>query len=72
MVRPAPDGDDGASYQIVAGERRWRAAQRAGLHELPAVVRHLSEAESIEIALVENLQAARPEPTGGKPARTAA
>ena len=56
VVRPAPDGDDGAPYQIVAGERRWRAAQRAGLHELPAVVRHLSEAESIEIALVENLQ----------------
>ena len=56
VVRPGPDGDDGASYQIVAGERRWRAAQRAGLHELPAVVRHLSEAESIEIALVENLQ----------------
>ena len=56
VVRPAPDGDDGAPYQIVAGERRWRAAQRAGLHALPAVVRHLSEAESIEIALVENLQ----------------
>ena len=56
VVRPGPGGDDGAPYQIVAGERRWRAAQRAGLHELPAVVRHLNEAESIEIALVENLQ----------------
>ena len=56
VVRPGDDSDDGAPYQIVAGERRWRAAQRAGLHELPAVVRHLSEAESIEIALVENLQ----------------
>ena len=56
VVRPGPGGDDGPTYQIVAGERRWRAAQRAGLHELPAVVRHLSEAESIEIALVENLQ----------------
>ena len=54
---PAPSGDeDGAPYQIVAGERRWRAAQRAGLHELPAVVRQLSDPESIEIALVENLQ----------------
>ena len=52
---PAPEGDD-APYQIVAGERRWRAAQRAGLHELPAVVRHLDDSESIEIALVENLQ----------------
>ena len=57
VVRPGPGGDeDGAPYQIVAGERRWRAAQRAGLHELPAVVRQLSDPESIEIALVENLQ----------------
>ena len=56
VVRPA-DGDGGdAPYQIVAGERRWRAAQRAGIHEVPAVVRHLSDGESIEIALVENLQ----------------
>ena len=53
VVRPAGDGE---RYQIVAGERRWRAAQRVGLHELPAVVRHLSDAESLEIALVENLQ----------------
>ena len=59
VVRPAPGGEggaDGAPYQIVAGERRWRAAQRAGLHELPAVVRQLDDCESIEIALVENLQ----------------
>ena len=56
VVRPAPAGDDDAPYQIVAGERRWRAAQRAGLHELPAVVRQLDDSESIEIALVENLQ----------------
>ena len=58
VVRPADGGGGGggAPYQIVAGERRWRAAQRAGLHELPAVVRHLSDAETIEVALVENLQ----------------
>ncbi len=56
VVRLGPSGEDGAPYQIIAGERRWRAAQRAGLHELPAVVRRLSDAESIEIALVENLQ----------------
>ena len=56
VVRPGPGADDGAPYEIVAGERRWRAAQRAGLHELPAVVRALSDSESIEIALVENLQ----------------
>ena len=60
VVRPADGGGagagTGAAYEIVAGERRWRAAQRAGVHVLPALVRHLSDAESIEIALVENLQ----------------
>ena len=56
VVRPGPGGEDGAPYQIVAGERRWRAAQKAGIHELPAVVRALDDSESIEIALVENLQ----------------
>ncbi len=56
VVRPAEGAAGEAPYQIVAGERRWRAAQRAGIHEVPAVVRHLSDAESIEIALVENLQ----------------
>lgn len=43
-------------YEIVAGERRWRAAQRAGLHEIPAVVREISDVSALEIALVENLQ----------------
>ena len=43
-------------YQIIAGERRWRAAQRAGLHEIPTLVRSLTEAESMAAALVENLQ----------------
>ncbi len=45
-------------FEIVAGERRWRAAQRAGLHELPVVVRDLADQEVIEVALVENLQRA--------------
>lgn len=49
---------DGAKYRIVAGERRWRAAQRAGLKEIPAVVREASDREAFEIALVENLQRA--------------
>jgi len=49
---------DGAKYQIVAGERRWRAAQRAGLKEIPAIVREATDAEAFEIALVENLQRA--------------
>ena len=43
-------------YRIVAGERRWRAAQRAGLHQIPALVRELDDAATYEIALVENIQ----------------
>ncbi len=50
------EGDDG--YEIVAGERRWRAAQTAGLHALPAIVRRFSDQETLEIALIENLQRA--------------
>jgi ParB family transcriptional regulator, chromosome partitioning protein len=56
LVRPAASGAVG--YEIVAGERRWRAAQRAGLHEVPAVIRELSDQETLELALVENLQRA--------------
>jgi ParB family chromosome partitioning protein len=52
LVRPIAGG----KYEIVAGERRWRAAQRAGLHAIPAVVRDLNEAEVLEIAIVENVQ----------------
>lgn len=51
LVRPA-DGD----YELVAGERRWRAAQLAGLESIPAVVRDVSPAQAMEIALIENLQ----------------
>ena len=43
-------------YQIVAGERRWRAAQKAQLHQIPAIIRDFTEAETLEIALVENIQ----------------
>lgn len=46
------------AYEIIAGERRWRAAQRAGLHELPVVVKELTDREALEIALVENVQRA--------------
>ncbi len=53
IVRAAPDGD---GYQLVAGERRWRAAQRAGLHDIPALVRALDDSATYEIALVENVQ----------------
>lgn len=53
IVRRSPDGE---GYQLVAGERRWRAAQRAGLHQIPALVRELDDAATYEIALVENIQ----------------
>lgn len=53
IVRPAIDG---YGYQIVAGERRWRAAQEAQLHKVPAIVRELNYAEMMEIALLENIQ----------------
>jgi len=49
---------DGGHYEIVAGERRWRAAQRAGIHEVPAIIRELSDGEALEIALIENIQRA--------------
>ena len=54
LVRPAPD--DATSYEIIAGERRWRAAQEARLHEVPVIIRDLSDGEALEIALVENIQ----------------
>jgi ParB family chromosome partitioning protein len=52
LVRPAPNG----RFEIVAGERRWRAAQRAGLHVIPAVIRELDEVEVLEIGIIENVQ----------------
>ena len=51
VVRP-----HGTGYQIVAGERRWRAAQRARLHEVPVIVRTFDDTETLEVALVENIQ----------------
>ncbi len=51
VVRPLGDG-----YQIVAGERRWRAAQKARLHEVPALVRDFDDVETLEVAIVENIQ----------------
>jgi ParB family chromosome partitioning protein len=50
------DGDHPNSYEIVAGERRWRAAQRAFLHEVPVIIKELSDAKALEVALVENVQ----------------
>jgi ParB family transcriptional regulator, chromosome partitioning protein len=54
LVRPKPD--DPARYQIVAGERRWRAAGAAGLHEVPVLVRETTDGDAAAAALVENLQ----------------
>ena len=54
LVRKAPRNQN--SYEIVAGERRWRAAQRAGLHEVPVIILEVSDREAIEIAIVENVQ----------------
>jgi len=52
VVRPRDHG----YYEIVAGERRWRAAQRARLHEVPVIVRKLNDAETLELAIIENVQ----------------
>lgn len=52
------DPSDSRAYQIVAGERRWRAAQRAQLHEVPAIVRDLDDTEVLEVAIIENIQRA--------------
>lgn len=56
LIQPIVVRPHGHGFQIVAGERRWRAAQRARLHEVPVVVRELTDAETLEIALVENIQ----------------
>lgn len=58
VVRPDPEASPGQGWLIVAGERRWRAAQEAGLHEVPALVRNLDDETALEIAIVENLQRA--------------
>lgn len=54
LVRRHPDGSP--TYEIIAGERRWRAAQKVGLHEVPVILKDLTDRDALEIALVENLQ----------------
>jgi ParB family chromosome partitioning protein len=56
LIQPIVVRPHGKGYQIVAGERRWRAAQRARLHEVPVIVRDFDDAETLEVALVENIQ----------------
>jgi ParB family chromosome partitioning protein len=53
-VRPVRGAAD--TYEIIAGERRWQAAQRAGLHEVPVVVLDVSDVEALELAIIENVQ----------------
>jgi ParB family chromosome partitioning protein len=54
VVRPVPGDEE--RYEIIAGERRWRAAQRAGLHEVPVTILDVSDREALELAIVENVQ----------------
>ena len=56
VLQPITVRDMDQGFQLVAGERRWRAAQIAGLREIPALIRELSDREVMEIALIENLQ----------------
>jgi len=55
LVRPS---DDPNIFEIIAGERRWRAAQRAGLHDVPVIVRDVDDKEALELAIIENVQRA--------------
>jgi len=56
VIQPIVVRQVGSGFEIIAGERRWRAAQQAGLEFIPAVIRHLTDAASLQVALVENLQ----------------
>jgi ParB family transcriptional regulator, chromosome partitioning protein len=56
VIQPLVLRRKGARYQIIAGERRWRASQRAGLHKVPAILMDVPEEQALEITLVENLQ----------------
>jgi ParB family chromosome partitioning protein len=56
VARPVPNVPD--AYEIIAGERRWRAAQRAGLHEVPVVIVEATDAEALQLAIIENVQRA--------------
>lgn len=56
LIQPIVVRPHGGRYQIVAGERRWRAAQKAQLHEVPVIVRDFDDVETLEVAIVENIQ----------------
>lgn len=56
ILQPIVVVPDGGHYRIIVGERRWRAAQRAGLKRIPAIIRHVPKEQELEVSLVENLQ----------------
>ena len=56
LVRPKAKGSKGTSFELIAGERRWRAAQKAGLHTVPCVIRDADDQMAAEIAMIENIQ----------------
>jgi ParB family transcriptional regulator, chromosome partitioning protein len=59
LVRTAKNSEAGAArFEIIAGERRWRAAQRAGLHEVPIIIREVEDRQALELAIIENIQRA--------------
>jgi ParB family chromosome partitioning protein len=59
LVRPVKGTDlGGAKFEIIAGERRWRAAQKAALHEVPIIIRDVADKEALELAIIENVQRA--------------
>lgn len=61
LVRPIKTGGEdlgGAKFEIIAGERRWRAAQKAGLHEIPVLIREVEDKQALELAIIENVQRA--------------
>ena len=62
LLQPIIVREKGEFYEIVAGERRWRASQLAQIHEIPALIKELSEAEVLEIAIIENIQRANLNP----------
>ncbi len=64
IVRQIDNGSESQEdgYEIVAGERRWRASQQAGIHEVPVIIRNVSDGEAFEIALIENIQRADLDP----------
>ena len=57
LVRPARGEDlGGAEFEIIAGERRWRASQKAGIHEVPIIIRDVEDKQALELAIIENVQ----------------